>query len=68
VGTGVFVSLGSGGLIQPRGIVFDSQGTNMYVIEDLTGNGYVSQLPGPMGQVLRYQGPNGQNPGAYVDP
>jgi sugar lactone lactonase YvrE len=68
IGTGVFVSRGSGGLIQPRGIVFDPTGTNMYVIEDLTGNGYVSSLPGPMGQVLRYQGPNGQNPGAFVEP
>lgn len=67
IGTGVFVPLASGGLIQPRGIVFDPQGTNMYVVEDLTGNGYVSSMPRPMGQVLRFQGPNGQNPGAYVD-
>jgi sugar lactone lactonase YvrE len=63
IGTGVFIPQ----IIQPREIVFDSQGANMYVIEDLTGNGYVSSLPGPMGQVLRYQGPGGQNPGAYVD-
>jgi sugar lactone lactonase YvrE len=67
IGTGVFVPLASAGLIQPREIVFDPQGTNMYVVEDLTGNGYVSTLPGPMGQILRYQGPNGQNPGAYVE-
>jgi sugar lactone lactonase YvrE len=63
VGTGVFVSK----ILQPRGIVFDPQGTSMYVIEDQTGNGYVSSMPGPMGQVFRYQGPNGQNPGAFVE-
>jgi sugar lactone lactonase YvrE len=62
IGSGVFVSLGSGGLTQPRQIAFDSQGMNLYVVEDLTGNG------GPMGQVLRYQGPAGQNPGAYIEP
>jgi sugar lactone lactonase YvrE len=62
VGNGVFVPHASGGLIQPREIVFDPQG-NLYVVEDLTGN----TLPGPIGQVLRYQGPNGQNPGAYVE-
>jgi len=66
VGNGVFVPLGSGGLIQPREIVFDSQG-NLNVVEDLTGNGYVSQIPGPMAQVLRFQGPNGQNPGAFEE-
>lgn len=66
IGTGVYVPLAGGGLIQPRGIVFDPTGTNMYVIEDLTGNGYAS-LPGPMGQVLRFQGPAGPNPGAYVE-
>ncbi len=66
VGNGVFVPVASGGLIQPREIVFDPQG-NLYVVEDLTGNGHVSQLPGPMAQVLRFQGPNGQNPGAYEE-
>jgi DNA-binding beta-propeller fold protein YncE len=66
VGTGVFVPR-TAGLVQPREIVFDPQGTSMYVIEDLTGNGYVSSMPGPMGQVLRYQGPNGQSPGALVE-
>jgi sugar lactone lactonase YvrE len=64
IGTGVFVPQ----IIQPREIVFDPQGTNMYVVEDLTGNGKVASLPGPMGQVLRYQGPAGQNPGAFVEP
>jgi sugar lactone lactonase YvrE len=66
VGTGVFVSRGSGGLIQPAEFVFDEQGTNMYVTHGLIANEYGAQ-PGPMGQVLRYQGPNGQNPGAYVE-
>jgi len=66
VGNGVFVPVASGGLTQPREIVFDSQG-NLYVVENLTGNGYVSSLPGPMAQVLRFQGPNGQNPGAYEE-
>jgi sugar lactone lactonase YvrE len=62
IGSGVFVQPGSGGLVQPREIVFDPAGTNMFVVE--TGNGSV---PGPTGQVLRYQGPAGQNPGAYVE-
>jgi sugar lactone lactonase YvrE len=66
VGTGVIVPR-TAGLIQPRQIVFDPQGASMYVVEDLTGNGYVSSMPGPMGQVLRYQGPNGQSPGALVE-
>ena len=61
IGTGVFVPLASGGLAQPRQIVFDPQGTYMYVVEGMNGIG------GPMGEVLRYQGPNGLNPGAYVD-
>jgi sugar lactone lactonase YvrE len=63
IGTGVFVPQ----IIQPRAIVFDPQGANMYVVEAVTGNGYVSTLPGPTGQVLRYQGPNGANPGALVE-
>jgi hypothetical protein len=60
IGTGVFVPQ----INQPRVIVFDPQGTSMYVVECLTQG---ADLPGPMGQVLRYQGPNGQNPGAYVE-
>jgi hypothetical protein len=67
IGSGVFIPLGSGGLIQARQFLFDATGENMYVVEDLTGNGYDYQMPGPMGQVLRYQGPNGPNPGAYVE-
>lgn len=67
IGNGVFVPVATAGLIQPRQIVFDPTGANMYVVEDLTGNGKVSSLPGPMGQVLRFQGPAGPSPGAYVE-
>jgi sugar lactone lactonase YvrE len=67
IGDGVFVSLASGGLMQPRGIVFDPQGINMYVAENPTYNGTVPNQPGQIGQVLRYQGPSGLNPGAYVE-
>ena len=64
IGSGVFVQLASGGLIQPRAIVFDPTGANMYVVESLGAlNGNYQY----MGQVLRFQGPNGQNPGAYVE-
>ena len=65
IGNGVFVQPASGGLTQPRQIVFDPSGTNMYVAE--CANGFVNLLPQPLGQVLRYQGPSGQNPGAYVE-
>jgi sugar lactone lactonase YvrE len=62
IGSGIFVPDGSGGLVQPRQIVFDPTGANMYVVEcRISGSG------GPMGQVLRYQGPHGQNPGAIVE-
>jgi len=61
IGNGIFVPLASGGLAVPHQIIFDPQGMNMYV------SYYVGQPPGPMGEVLRYQGPNGQNPGAYVE-
>jgi sugar lactone lactonase YvrE len=67
IGDGVFVTLASGGLMQPRKIVFDPQGMNMYVAENPSYDGTVSHQPGQFGQVLRYQGPNGQNPGAYVE-
>jgi sugar lactone lactonase YvrE len=63
IGTGVFVPQ----INQPREIVFDRQGTSMYVVECLTQTVNGTDLPGPMGQVLHYQGPNGQNPGAYVE-
>jgi sugar lactone lactonase YvrE len=61
IGTGVFIPNGSGGLLGARTILFDPQGINMYVVATMSPSG------GPMGQVLRYQGPNGQNPGAYVE-
>src|SRR5262249_42951083 len=63
IGNGVFVAPGSGGLEGPRGFVFDPTGQNLYVISKPA----VSQALPPTGQVLRYQGPNGQNPGAFVE-
>jgi sugar lactone lactonase YvrE len=62
IGTGVFVPQ----ILQPRGIVFDPTGTSMYVIMDqVSGNS--TPLPAPVGQVLRYQGPNAPSPGAFVE-
>jgi len=56
IGNGVFVPAGSGGLHQTRQLIIDPQGTYLYVVEaDSTG------------AVLRFQGPNGPNPGAFVD-
>jgi sugar lactone lactonase YvrE len=64
----VFVPHGSGGLVNARTILFDPDGTNMYVTAPETGSGFVSFGSGETaGQVLRYQGPNGPNPGAYVE-
>jgi sugar lactone lactonase YvrE len=64
----VFVPHGSGGLVNARTIIFDPDGTNMYVTAPETGSGFISPGPGETtGQVLRYQGPNGPNPGAYVE-
>jgi sugar lactone lactonase YvrE len=64
VGTGVFVPPGSGGLQSPREFFFDPTGTSLYV--DSTAP--VNQLvPPPTGQVLRFQGPNAQNPGAFIE-
>jgi hypothetical protein len=63
IGSGVFIAPGSGGLEGPRQFFFDSTGTNLYV----TSKPPVSQTVPPTGQVLRYQGPNGQNPGAFVE-
>jgi sugar lactone lactonase YvrE len=61
IGSGTFVPAGGGGLVQPRQIVFDPSGANMYVVECL------DSTPVPTGQVLRFQGPYGQNPGAFVE-
>jgi hypothetical protein len=63
VGSGVFVAPGSGGLEGPREFFFDPTGTALYVISKPA----VSQTLPPTGQVLRYQGPNGPNPGAFVE-
>lgn len=60
IGDGVFVPLGSGGLQATRQMVIDPQGNYLYVVRsriDSTG----------IGEVLRYQGPNGPNPGTFVD-
>jgi Calx-beta domain len=64
----VFVPRGSGGLVNGRDIIFDPQGINMYVVTPRTGSELASLLPGETtSQVVRYQGPNGPNPGAYVE-
>jgi sugar lactone lactonase YvrE len=61
IGTGVFVTNGSGGLAGAvKQIVFDPSGANMYVVDRMSD-------PYETGQVLRYQGPAGQDPGAYVE-
>jgi len=54
---GVFVSSGSGGLINPAGVVFGPDG-NLYVAN--------SNLDGIPGNVLVYQGPGGPSPGAFL--
>jgi hypothetical protein len=56
IGNGVFVPTAGGGLHETREMVIDAQGTYLYVIE--------ADTPGA---VLRFQGPNGPNPGAFVD-
>ena len=58
IGTGVFVAPGSGGLTPARQFVFDPLGTNLYV--------NISEANG-ITQLMRYQGPNSQNPGAFVE-
>jgi hypothetical protein len=63
IGNGVFVPPGSGGLQDPREFFFDSTGTNLFV----TSKDPVSPTLPPTGQVLRFQGPLGQNPGVFVE-
>src|SRR5205085_2719470 len=63
IGSGIFIAPGSGGLVDPKEFAFDPTGTNLYV----TSKAPVSQPLPATGQVLRYQGPNGQNPGAFVE-
>jgi hypothetical protein len=55
IGDGVFVAPGSGGLSGSRQFVIDPLGKYLYI-------GEISA-----GQILRFQGPNGPNPGAFVD-
>src|SRR5262249_18208064 len=55
-GTGAFVAFGSGGLNATGQMVFDPLGNYLYVVRGAS-----------VGEILRYQGPNGTNPGAFVD-
>jgi hypothetical protein len=64
IGSGVFVAAGSGGLHNPREFFFDPTGTNLYVTSTVSVNLLV---PPPTAQVLRFQGPNGQTPGSFVE-
>src|SRR5262249_14233741 len=50
----IFVAAGSGGLNVPVGVTFGADG-NLYVVSNGTD------------QVLRYQGPSGASPGAFMD-
>jgi hypothetical protein len=57
IGDGVFVPAGSGGIHNTRQFIIDPEGRYLYITDaDATG-----------GAVLRFQGPNGPNPGAFVD-
>ncbi len=56
IGNGIFVPTSSGGLHNTRQLIIDPQGTYLYVVEADSAGG-----------VLRFQGPNGTTPGAYVD-
>jgi hypothetical protein len=65
---GVFVSAGSGGLDAPQGMVFGTDG-NLYVTSGNWFNGsngpfYSGDFPA--GTVLRFEGPSGPNPGAFL--
>src|SRR5262249_55761866 len=55
---GEFVASGSGGLDYPFGLTFGPDG-NLYVSSFAAGIGYRA--------VLRYQGPSGRTPGAFID-
>jgi hypothetical protein len=65
---GVFVSAASGGLDAPQGIIFGADG-NLYVssgnwFTSSNGAGYTGNFP--PGAVLRFEGPSGPNPGAFL--
>jgi sugar lactone lactonase YvrE len=65
---GVFVTVASGGLDAPAGMVFGADG-NLYVA---SGNWFTSSNGPPFsgdfppGAVLRFEGPSGKNPGAFL--
>jgi sugar lactone lactonase YvrE len=65
---GVFVSAGSGGLDAPAGIVFGADG-DLYVASGnlFTSSGTFYTGDFPPGAVLRFQGPSGHKPGAFMD-
>jgi streptogramin lyase len=65
---GVFVSVGSGGLDAPQGMVFGPDG-NLYVASGnwfTSSNGPFYSGDFPAGAVLRFEGPSGPNPGAFL--
>jgi sugar lactone lactonase YvrE len=51
-----FVANGTGGLSNSRSLLFDQQ-----------GNLLVADADGHLNEVLKFQGPNGSNPGAYIE-
>ena len=65
---GVFVSAASGGLDSPQGMLFGTDG-NLYVASGnwfAGSNGPFYSGEFPPGAVLRYEGPTGANPGAFL--
>jgi hypothetical protein len=65
---GVFVSVGSGGLDAPQGMVFGADG-DLYVASGnwfTSSNGPFYSGDFPAGAVLRFEGPSGPNPGAFL--
>jgi sugar lactone lactonase YvrE len=65
----IFVPAGSGGLDGPAGIVFGADG-NLYVASanwfTTSNNGPFYDGDFPPGAVLRFEGPSGPNPGAFL--
>jgi len=65
---GVFVSVGSGGLDAPQGMVFGADG-NLYIASAnlfTSSNGPYYSGDFPPGAVLKFEGPSGRNPGAFL--